>query len=408
MRKKILYIQHAGGLGGSCNSLLYTMQALDPARFEAVVALARPDREMENFYRTAGFETISREGLTLWDHSTVAPKPLYNPLSWLHCSQVLLNWKKTQRRTLELVDAVKPDIVHLNSMPLSPCADILNREGIPFVWHVREPPPDQGLRTRLIRRIMLRTRWMIFISEYDRKMWVDDKVGVIIRNFVDFNTFKSETDASGVRRELSLKDHDKVILYLGGPSKAKGVMLLLKALVLLRRENPDFICLMPGSKIGPPASWKGRIARKVLPLLSRRMLRAIRKYKLEASLRLMPFSINIPELMAASDVLVFPASQPHFARPVIEMAALTKPSVGTDVGGVNELIENGRTGLLAEPDSPEALADALQEILAKPEEAELFGKNAFQKALAEFDAKKQINKITGIYDSILNWEGQVS
>lgn len=401
MRKKILYIQHAGGLGGSCNSLLYTMQGLDPAKFEAVVALARPTLELENFYSKAGFETISWDGLTLWDHSTVASKPFYNPLSWVHCWQVLRYWKRTQRRTLELVDAVKPDIVHLNSMPLSPCADILNRKGIPFVWHVREPAPDQGFRTRLIRRIMLQTRWMIFISEHDRKTWIKDKDAYIIKNFINFQTFHPEIDAAPVREKIDLGPGDKVILYLGGLSKPKGIMLLLDALALLRREIPDFVCLMPGSKIGPPASWKSWIARKVLPLFTKKAMNAIHKNKLEPLLRLMPFSTNIPKIMAASDVLVFPATQAHFARPVIEAAAMAKPSVGTDVGGVNELIEHEHTGLLSKAGDPAALAEALSEILLKPEKAELLGRNALKKAQTEFDAKRQMVKIIEIYDSIL-------
>ena len=408
MRKKILYIQHAGGLGGSCNSLLYTMQGLDPAKFEAVVALARPTSELENFYSEAGFETISWHGLTLWDHSTVAPKPIWNPFSWIHCLQVLWSWKRTQRRTLELINKVKPDIVHLNSMPLSPCADILNREGFPFVWHVREPPPDQGFRTKIIRRIMLQSRWMIFISEYDRKMWVGDKDAAVVKNFVDLQKFHPEINMLEARKKMNLKPDDKVILYLGGLSKIKGIMFLLDSLTLLRRQIPDFICLMPGSKIGPPASWKGRIARRILPLFTKKAMKAIHKKKLEPLLRLMPYANNMTELMAASNVLVFPAVQAHFARPVIEAAAMAKPSVGSDIGGVNELIEDRLTGFLVKPDSPEALAGTLLELLSNPEEAERLGKNALRKAQIEFNAELQIKKITGIYDSILNLKGSVS
>ncbi|MFA7184998.1 MAG: glycosyltransferase family 4 protein [Victivallales bacterium] len=392
MRKKILYIQHAGGLGGSANSLLYTMQALDPGKYEPVVALARPVQDLEDFYNNAGFETIPWDGMTLWDHSTVAGKPLCNPLSWIHCWQVWRHWEKTQRRTLELVDYVKPDIVHLNSMPLSPCADILNREGIPFVWHVREPPPDQGIRTRMIRRIMLRNKWIIFISEYDRKMWVEDKVGFIVKNFVDFNTFRSGQDKVAAREKLSLETDDKVILYLGGVSKTKGMKFLLDALKLLRRKIPDLICLMPGAQIGPPSSWKSWLARKILPLWNLKMMRLIRLYELEPVTRLMPYVNNIPDMMAASDVLVFPASQPHFARPVIEAAAMGKASVGSDLGGINELIEHEVTGLLVKPDVPEALASALEKLLLDSEKAELLGNNAYLKARKEFEIKSQIKK----------------
>ena len=406
MKKKILYIQHAGALGGSCMSLLYTMQGLDHSRFEPVVALARPSSELVKFYTENGFETVSWPGIVLWDHSTVAPKPFYDPMSWLHLWQVLRYWGSTQRRTLELIDTVKPDIVHLNSMPLSPCADIFNRKGIPFVWHVREPPPDQGLRTKMIRRIMMQAPRLIFISEYDRQAWVEDSVGDIVKNFVNLQTFHPAEDGAAVRKRLGLRPDNKVVLYLGGIAWANGILVLLKALALLRKRLPRLICLMPGSKIGPPASWQGGLARKVLPLigsgtLGQKVMRIIRENKLESVVRIMPFSTNIPELIATSEVLVFPATQPHFARPVVEAAAMSKPSIGSDLGGINELIEHGRTGLLVEHGNPIALAEAMIELLSKPEKAERLGRNALQKAKEEFDSKQQITKITQIYDSVL-------
>jgi len=145
-------------------SLLYTMQALDHECYESMVALARPSPKLVDFYRHEGFETIPWPGMTLWDHSTVAPRPLYRPQNWMLLWRVFRNWKQTQRRMIELIERTKPNIVHLNSMPLSPCADILAKKGFPFVWHVREPPPDQGFRTRFIRRIMLSSPQVIFIS----------------------------------------------------------------------------------------------------------------------------------------------------------------------------------------------------------------------------------------------------
>jgi glycosyltransferase involved in cell wall biosynthesis len=405
-KKKILYIQHAGALGGSCMSLLYTMQGLDRSRFEPVVALARPSPELVDFYARAGFEVLPWPGMVLWDHSTVAPMPLYDPRSWLHLWQVWWCWGRTQRRTLKLIDAVQPDIVHLNSMPLSPCADILGRKGIPFVWHVREPPPNQGLRTRLIRRVMLQAQRLIFISEYDRQAWVEGRAGDIVCNFVDTQTFHPKVDGVSVRKTLGLKPDDNGILYLGGIAAANGILVLLKALALLCDRLPNLVCLMPGSEVGPSASWKGRFARKVLPLvrsgtLAQKVVREIRVHGLEPVVRLLPFSRNIPGLLAACDVLVFPATQPHFARPVVEAAATGKPSVGSDLGGVNELIEHEHTGLLVEPGSPAALAEALKKLLTNPDKLKTLGENALIKARKEFEAKQQVAKITQIYDLLL-------
>lgn len=404
--RKILFVQHAGALGGSSMSLLYTIQGLDRRRFKSVVALARPARELVELYATAGLEVLPWKGMVLWDHSTMAPKPLFDIRSWLHLGRVGLHWRKTQQSMLELVDTIKPDLVHLNSMPLSPCAAILIRRGIPFVWHIREPPPNQGLRTRMIRQIMMRAPRLIFISEFDRHCWVKDSAGDVISNFVDLNTFTSEADRMSVRQRMCLKPEEKVILFLGGNATANGVRILLEALGLLQAQLSNFICLMPGAEPKPSASWPGKVARKVLPLvgsgtLSQKTEHAIRVHGVANRVRLLPFAKNVPELLAACDVLVFPATQPHFARPVIEAAAMGKPSVGSDLGGVNELIEHNFTGLLVKPGSSSDLAAALKNILTSPEKLKAFGENAFNKAQREFDAKKQVAKIAKIYDSIL-------
>jgi len=388
-------------------SLLYTMQGLDRLRFEPVVALARPSTELVEFYNSAGFEVLPWEGMMLWDHSTVAPKPLYDPRSWVHLGHVWLRWSTTQRNMLELIDTIKPDLVHLNSMPLSACAQILNRHGIPFVWHIREPPPDQGLRTRMIRRIMMQAPRLIFLSEYDRQAWVNGYAGDIVHNFVDLETFSRVMGGRLVRKKMDLAQEDKVILFLGGKALANGIFVLLKALSVLQNQISNLVCLMPGASSIPAASWQGRVARKLLPMLGsgtliQKIEKGIREKKIESIVRLLPFSRNIPELLAACDLLVVPATRPHFARPVIEAAAMGKACIGSNLGGVNELIEPGRTGLLVEPGSPSALAGAIKELLTDSEKLKIMGKNAYKKACDDFGAKKQIAKIMNIYDTILS------
>jgi glycosyltransferase involved in cell wall biosynthesis len=258
----------------------------------------------------------------------------------------------------------------------------------------------------MIRQIMIQAPRLIFISEYDRQSWVKGSAGDVIFNFVDLNTFISETDGVLVRQRMNLKPEEKVILFLGGNAAANGISILLKALGLLQIQLSNFICLMPGTEPKPAASWPGKAARKVLPLvgsgtLTQKMEYEIRVHGVADRVRLLPFAKNVPELLAACDVLVFPATQPHFARPVIEAAAMGKPSVGSDLGGVNELIEHNCTGLLVKPGSSSALAAALKVLLTSPEKLKAFGENAYSKAQRDFDAIKQVAKIVKIYDSIL-------
>src|SRR5829696_2076820 len=60
--RTVLYIQHAAAPGGSAMSLLYTMQALDRARYHPVVALVRPADALARLYEDAGIRTVPWPG----------------------------------------------------------------------------------------------------------------------------------------------------------------------------------------------------------------------------------------------------------------------------------------------------------------------------------------------------------
>jgi len=403
-KKRILYIQHSGALGGSVMSLLYTMQALNKQEYEPIVALARPSTELINFYQQAGFETIPWEGITLWDHSTVAPKPLYAPSTWKHLAKAALNWKKSKQRTLELVEFVKPDIVHLNSMPLSSSAEALIEAGIPTVWHVREPPfPDRGLRYQKIRSLMMRVNELIFISESDRQAWVQGERGVVVHNFVDFDRFSQPTESGEqMRNKLGISKDAPVLLYVGGLTPIKGSFVLLEALGTLKKDFPNLRCLMLGFDCQSSGRLVSNIARALLPLvgygtLSQRIVRKIDELQLHDICVQLPFEPNIVPFYAACDILVFPATKPHFARPIIEAGAMSKPVVASRLGGAIELVQDGETGLLVNPSDYYDLANSISKILENNLLSQQMGRDGFIKAKDNFAAEYQIAKITDVY-----------
>ena len=80
---------------------------------------------------------------------------------------------------------------------------------------------------------------------------------------------------------------------------------------------------------------------------------------------------------------------------------MAKPAIGSNLGGVKELIEHERTGILVEPGSAVALAAALKDLLTNPAKLKSLGENALKKARKEFDADQQIDKIVAVYNSIL-------
>jgi glycosyltransferase involved in cell wall biosynthesis len=110
---------------------------------------------------------------------------------------------------------------------------------------------------------------------------------------------------------------------------------------------------------------------------------------------------DVPRLLAASDVVTFPSTVPHFARPIIEAGAMAKPVVASRLGGPLELVEDGVTGVLAPPDDVEALATALVGLLRDPARRTRMGEAGYQRVRERFDASAVARRVFEVYEEIL-------
>jgi glycosyltransferase involved in cell wall biosynthesis len=398
--KRVLYVQHAGCLGGSATSLRYLAEGMRAAGVDCTIALARPCRELFDWYAAAGIPTIAAPEICCWDHSTVAPRHLANPRHLLDLASVARRWRSSKRATLQLVERIGPELVHLNSMPLSNAASALTEAGVPFVWHVREPPPDQGLRTALIRGIMNLSPQCVFITRYDKQQWVGDGAGRVIYNCVPDDWFDwqpiepAPPAATGIVR----------FAYLGGFSEAKGVGVLLEALRLLKHTVGGWECVMPGCLEDSRYTSRPRFVKRLARAVGYRNLRErlLPQFQsLAPVVQLQPFMSDVRALLRRVDFVVFPATLPHFPRPVIEAAALGRPTVGTDVGGVNECIVHRDTGLLCRPNDPVALAESLREMIESPELRREAGGRAYERAVGTYSLTAQRIAVSEVYRDTL-------
>lgn len=86
---------------------------------------------------------------------------------------------------------------------------------------------------------------------------------------------------------------------------------------------------------------------------------------------------------------------------LVEGATFRKPIIGSSSGGISEIIEHQKTGLLVESDNLDELVNALEFISENPKEAKEMGENAFEFAQDNFDQNKQIIKFKEIYEGVI-------
>jgi glycosyltransferase involved in cell wall biosynthesis len=403
--KRILYIHHGGGIGGAPLSLLFLLQQLDRTRYEPVVVTLKSGPVVE-LYRAEGIETHVEPGISDFSHTTLE---WYGGRDLWRLPGKLLSIPFSIRRTRALIQRLKPDLVHLNSSTLAPAAIACTREGVPVVWHIREPLARGyiGLRRWWLRQMIHRhaTR-VIAICQHDADQLIPSQRIRVIYNFVDFAHFDRFLDGSEVRAELGIAPQAPVVLMLGGVAQPKGTLILIKALPFLLAKLPEARVIVAGPPL-EEAVYSG------LKGLAKRALGVDRyhqqvRYVLDSfdtatrsALILTGIRQDIPRLIAASDCVVFPSVVPHFARPLVEAAAMAKAGVASDLGGPRELIVPGETGLLVPAGEPAALAEALAEVLSKPATAHAMGERAYRRARELFDARKNAAATITVYDEIM-------
>jgi len=282
-------------------------------------------------------------------------------------------------------------------MPLVIVARALLINKNKFVWHVREPSmPSNGLRYYLIRSVMLKAPRLIFISNADKFSWVGSRNAHVVQNFVNTKIYKP-IKVGGISPK-------NTIVYLGMLKKVKGVFVLLKALEIVKKSIPDIKCFMPGSILPEPRSKMEYFKWKILPKFGIytpgvKAIKLIKKLEIESVCRLYPVTNDVRNYINKSSVLIFPAIRPHFARPIIEAASMGVPSIASNLSGVDELVDNEKTGLLFKNKDHRDLAKKIIYLLENQDKIEKMGKNAREKAEDQF-SERNIWKIEECYNNL--------
>jgi glycosyltransferase involved in cell wall biosynthesis len=107
---------------------------------------------------------------------------------------------------------------------------------------------------------------------------------------------------------------------------------------------------------------------------------------------------DVPNDTAALDVAVLPSYREAQGLAILEAAALRRPVVATAVGGVPEMIESGKTGLLVPPHDAEALGNAIALLLTDHPLADTLARKGHDFVVANFSIESMVNAVTRIYE----------
>lgn len=401
--KRILYIHHGGNVGGAPLSLLYLLQQLDRTLYDPVV-LCTSDGPVVERFRAEGIETHVSNGFSDFSHTELV---WYGGKLLWQLPGRLMNILPSVIATRRALRRFQPDLVHLNSSTLAASALAGSLEGVPVIWHIREPIAQGyvGIRRACLRRAINRfADSIIAISEHDAAQLIPCQRIRIIHNFVDFKTFDRGISAASTRTKLNISNSHIVVTMLGGCSEPKGTLPFVESLAIVRQQIPNVRFLVVGQEpnmgsVGSVRGWLRRIMQT--DNYDRSVMMASAEAISSGDIIFTGVRSDIPHIIAASDILVFPSTVPHFGRPIIEAGAMAKPVVVSDIGGAQELVVHGETGLLVPPGDHASLARSIVSILTDPSRAQSMAESGYQLALNLFDAKTNASRTFAVYEEIL-------
>lgn len=382
---KVLFVDHETRLSGGELDLLDLLRALDPCLVSVTVALPG-EGPLADALRSAGAEVhVVAMGTSLrrasrWELNR-RPLVLFG-----HLGASLAAGARLAR----LARAVRPDVVHTNSMKAhllaSPAAFVARAA---LVWHVRDILSTGWLARSFSALASILPRRVLCISRAVEAPMV--RATARGRTRVVYNgILSSPADPDAVLRQrerVGAMPSKPVVGIVGQIARWKGQDVFLDAASRIAAAVPEARFAVVGECLFPRNEGE--------------FDQTVRARSAEPDLRgrvVWTGSVTpIEPMMAALDVLVHASRLPEpFGRVIIEAMAQGTPVVTTSIGAGPELVTDG-TGRIVEPDDPAALAEAVCELLsAGDHERELRAERCRARA-AQFSTRATAESVMAVY-----------
>lgn len=306
-------------------------------------------------------------------------------------------------RLLRLLETQRVQIVHSHFsrdlwtiVPAMSFGGAARKAPLLLTKHIGTGKPKRDV---LHRQLYQRVDYVIAISEVIRKNLLathplsTDKVGVI-HHGVDLKQFSlAKISDRSVRRELGFSQEEVVVGMVGRLQIGKGGLEFLEMARRVHQAQPNTRFLIVGE------------ATRGEPRDAELIRQRCRELGLENIVTFLGFRTDVPEVLAALDVFVFPSHAEAFGLALLEAMAAAKAVIASNNDGVLDLISEERLGLLVPPRDVEALTAACLRLVADENLRQSMGEASRAAALQKFSVQHMLERIESLYHSLLARNG---
>ena len=176
------------------------------------------------------------------------------------------------------------------------------------------------------------------------------------------------------------------VLFVGRLTKAKGVDILLKAIKILKEKYQK--------EIKAAIVGEGYLEEELKELVT--------ELGIEKEVEFLGVRRDIERLMKSTQIFVLPSHWEGLPLVILEAMSSRVSIIATSVGGISEVIEHEKEGILISPEDPEVLASAISELLKDEELRVKLGINAYKKVKEKYSIEVYTDNILELYKSLIS------
>ncbi|RMG68208.1 MAG: glycosyltransferase family 1 protein [Calditrichaeota bacterium] len=308
------------------------------------------------------------------------------PLRWVYLDPAGLI------RLAGLVRRFRPHIIHLHRAQDLPMAVLARRLGgggkLVFTLQIeskrkKQDPYHRWLYGQLDALVVVTRRLQHLVQQ---SLPVSREKIHQIYYGVDRTRFRPNPLLRSVWREhLGIGAGQTVIGLVGRLEPGKGHLIFLEAAAQVSRRLPHLRFVMIGSETAGRTGFRDLLEARV------------RELGLVKQVRFLDHQQRIHELLPMLDVVVLASRKETFGLALVEAMAAGAAPIGTNAGGVPEIIEHNRNGLLVPPEDAEALARALFKLAGDGGKRRRLARAARRTVEQKFDLDEHLNRLEALF-----------
>jgi len=376
--KTILFIHQSADLYGSDKTLLLLLKHINRVKFNPVVIIPF-EGPLKEELKKLGVEVHITPVLKLY-RDIIMPK---NSLKFL------AEYKKAIGFLDSLNQKHRFEIIYSNTLAVSLGLFYAKKRKIKHVWHVHEiivhPKIVATIFPKLLKKyadVIVANSSMTLQNLIEREPLIKEK-SIVIHNGIEP---KTGIQQKGVKTDFGFKQDDLIITLIGRISRLKGHKLLLNSFIKNFSNQKDIKLLFVGSPVLGQEKYLYEIEE------------IIKSNNLQDNVKILPFTKDLDPIWNITDIAVMPSTEAEsFGLVAVEAMLAQKPVIGSNHGGLTEIIVHNETGLLVKPNCEAELTLAIQKLIDNPESRIEMGIKGHKRAIKNFSIESYIHSFENLF-----------